>query len=67
MEFLGRFRDNGYLNISRIDRIIAKAEEEVQEHIRQQEDWDLYPYWDLYSWKCRFVFIPEKQGCGVQI
>ena len=58
MEFLGRFRNNGYLRFGQIDQIIARS---LDFDPGDESDDEYHSDWERYSWKCRFVFIPEKQ------
>ena len=52
MDFLPRF-GRGLLKVENLDKVIEKP---IQENL---EDYQIQ--WDRYSWKCRFVFVMERQ------
>lgn len=52
MDFLPRF-GRGLLKVENLDKVIEKP---IQENL---EDYAIQ--WDRYSWKCRFVFVMERQ------
>ena len=52
MDFLPRF-GRGLLKVENLDKVIEKP---IQENL---EDYQLQ--WDRYSWKCRFVFVMDRQ------
>jgi hypothetical protein len=58
MEFLSRFGNLGYVRMTQIDQIIQKSFCTSVEDTREEGFTD----WEVYSCKCRFVFLPDKQS-----
>ena len=61
--FLSRFRGRGFLNLSQTDNKILEMYENMRSIIDDSSGGPRNKWtWDHYSFRCRYVFIPEVRG-----